>query len=256
MNKHDKEAIPGEVLHLNLSAGDAGAREFSAPKTVREAVTILVIERRAFFRDCIVQTLRTQPDLKVLSVSSVSDWIQKPRREPVSIVLLCAEGNAMDNAMKSELAALAQSTGDAAVVVISDLDRVESVVGAIANGARGFVPTDTSLNIAIGALKMVGSGGTYVPASSLMAAHKRIGDAAPRPQQASSMFTSRQIAVIEALRKGKANKTIAYELNMCESTVKVHVRNIMKRLKAKNRTQVAYLAGELLSSGALSTDRY
>jgi DNA-binding NarL/FixJ family response regulator len=38
-----------------------------------------------------------------------------------------------------------------------------------------------------------------------------------------------------------ANKLIAYELSMCESTVKVHVRNIMKKLKATNRTQVVYL---------------
>ena len=60
------------------------------------------------------------------------------------------------------------------------------------------------------------------------------------------MFTRRQVAVIDALRKGKANKIIAYELNMCESTVKVHVRNIMKKLNAKNRTEVAYLASGLL----------
>jgi DNA-binding NarL/FixJ family response regulator len=38
-----------------------------------------------------------------------------------------------------------------------------------------------------------------------------------------------------------ANKLIAYELAMCESTVKVHIRNIMKKLNATNRTQVAYL---------------
>jgi DNA-binding NarL/FixJ family response regulator len=46
------------------------------------------------------------------------------------------------------------------------------------------------------------------------------------------------------LRKGTPNKIIAYELNMCESTVKVHVRNIMKKLKAKNRTEVAYLTNK------------
>ena len=46
---------------------------------------------------------------------------------------------------------------------------------------------------------------------------------------------------MEALRRGKPNKIIAYELNMCESTVKVHIRNIMKRLKAKNRTEAAYI---------------
>jgi DNA-binding CsgD family transcriptional regulator len=55
------------------------------------------------------------------------------------------------------------------------------------------------------------------------------------------LFTGRQRQVIEALRQGKPNKIIAYELNMCESTVKVHVRTIMKKLKARNRTQVAYL---------------
>jgi DNA-binding NarL/FixJ family response regulator len=65
--------------------------------------------------------------------------------------------------------------------------------------------------------------------------------------KAASMFTTRQLAVIAALRKGKANKIIAYELNMRESTVKVHVRNIMKKLKARNRTEVAYLANTMLS---------
>ena len=47
--------------------------------------------------------------------------------------------------------------------------------------------------------------------------------------------------MVEAIRQGKPNKIIAYELNMCESTVKVHVRAIMKKLKARNRTEVAYL---------------
>jgi DNA-binding NarL/FixJ family response regulator len=64
-----------------------------------------------------------------------------------------------------------------------------------------------------------------------------------------NIFTARQAAVIDALRRGKANKIIAYELNMRESTVKVHVRNIMKKLNAKNRTEVAYRANELLGPG-------
>jgi DNA-binding NarL/FixJ family response regulator len=59
------------------------------------------------------------------------------------------------------------------------------------------------------------------------------------------MFTVRQTAVVKALRQGKPNKIIAYELKMKESTVKVHVRNIMRKLKAKNRTQVAYMTNQL-----------
>jgi DNA-binding NarL/FixJ family response regulator len=47
-----------------------------------------------------------------------------------------------------------------------------------------------------------------------------------------------------------ANKLIAYELNMCESTVKVHIRNIMKKLNATNRTQVAYLTRRFFEGAA------
>lgn len=59
-------------------------------------------------------------------------------------------------------------------------------------------------------------------------------------------FTARQSAVAEGLRRGKANKIIAYELNLCESTVKVHIRNIMKKLGATNRTEVAYKIGDMI----------
>jgi DNA-binding NarL/FixJ family response regulator len=54
-------------------------------------------------------------------------------------------------------------------------------------------------------------------------------------------FSPRQLQVLERLRQGKQNKMIAYELGMCESTVKVHLRHIMKKLNARNRTQVVLL---------------
>jgi DNA-binding NarL/FixJ family response regulator len=47
---------------------------------------------------------------------------------------------------------------------------------------------------------------------------------------------------VRAIQEGKSNKVIAYDLNMCLSTVKVHVRNVMGKLNAKNRTDVAMKA--------------
>jgi DNA-binding NarL/FixJ family response regulator len=67
------------------------------------------------------------------------------------------------------------------------------------------------------------------------------------------VFTARQSAVVEAVRHGKANKVIAYELNMRESTVKVHIRNIMRKLKARNRTEVAFLTNNLFSNDSASS---
>ena len=84
-----------------------------------------------------------------------------------------------------------------------------------------------------------------MPASSVLATRRIFATNAATVQQA-SIFTSRQAEVVEALRRGKANKIIAYELKMQESTVKVHVRNIMRKLKATNRTEVVYKLDELL----------
>jgi DNA-binding NarL/FixJ family response regulator len=55
------------------------------------------------------------------------------------------------------------------------------------------------------------------------------------------MFTVREHAVLSCLQQGRSNKQIAYDLKLSENTVKVHVRNIMQKLKAHNRTEVAYL---------------
>lgn len=54
------------------------------------------------------------------------------------------------------------------------------------------------------------------------------------------LLSDRQAAVADAISRGKPNKVIAYELNLCESTVKVHIRSIMKKLQARNRTEVAF----------------
>jgi DNA-binding NarL/FixJ family response regulator len=63
-------------------------------------------------------------------------------------------------------------------------------------------------------------------------------------------FTSRQMTVLFHLQRGNANKIIAHELGMSESTVKVHVRNIMRKMNATNRTQAVYKARQLWESGS------
>jgi len=97
-------------------------------------------------------------------------------------------------------------------------------------------------------MHLVEAGGTFAPATSLIS-WKRMGDSAtPQSGHLKELFTARQAAVLGALRQGKANKQIAYELNMREGTVKVHIRNIMRKLKAKNRTEVAVLANGMFTN--------
>lgn len=78
-------------------------------------------------------------------------------------------------------------------------------------------------SVAVQVLRLVRAGGTFVPVSCLNSHFNEGILGAER----SELFTGRQKQVIEAIRLGKPNKIIAYELSMCESTVKVHVRTIM-----------------------------
>jgi DNA-binding CsgD family transcriptional regulator len=93
---------------------------------------------------------------------------------------------------------------------------------------------------------VVPAGGTYVPMDCFLAANWPRATPSQRPASL-GMVTSRELAVVRAIQQGKSNKLIAYDLNMCESTVKVHVRSIMKKLKAKNRTEVAIKTSQLLT---------
>ena len=73
---------------------------------------------------------------------------------------------------------------------------------------------------------------------------------APIADRRLASLTQRQAAVAEALRHGKSNKIIAYELNMCENTVKVHIRSILKKLHATNRTEAAFRLNSVALGGA------
>jgi DNA-binding NarL/FixJ family response regulator len=64
----------------------------------------------------------------------------------------------------------------------------------------------------------------------------------------SEILTERQTHVLDLLRNGLSNKLIARKLEMTEATVKVHVRHLMRKLGAANRTEVAVIATRLSSS--------
>ncbi|MBS0235699.1 MAG: response regulator transcription factor [Proteobacteria bacterium] len=214
-------------------------------KTRPDTASIIVIEGRSFVRNCIVTNLSESIALTGVGFPTAEDYLAKQNELQAAIIVICTMGGDERDAV-AQLTKLKANGCRAPVVVMSDADKIELLIATMEAGGDGFMPADISLEVAAHALRLILAGGQYFPVTSLVAVRRAMSET-QRPETCpTSMFTKRQIAVIDALRKGKANKIIAYELNMCESTVKVHVRNIMKKLNAKNRTEVAYLANELL----------
>lgn len=238
---------------------NAAGRQGADPAPGREATAeapktrILLIERRQLTRECLTRCIQAAAGHEVIAHPSIQSWLDIRDEAPVSLALYCLSPNVgNDAADRADLHDLARLAKMLPTVALSDGEDLDQVLSAINRGARGFIPTSLALDVMIEALRLVRAGGVFVPAGSLIPALR--GGATVRRATAgrerNAMFTARQAAVVEAIGKGKANKTIAHELNMRESTVKVHVRNIMKKLSAKNRTEVALMANRLLGQPA------
>jgi DNA-binding NarL/FixJ family response regulator len=164
------------------------------------------------------------------------------------------------------------------VVVVSASDRASDVIRSIDLGAMGFVPKRASNETLFDALRMVMSGGIYVPPITLggePAPPAKGGDTVPdvmrvQPevdivigeQAAAAGFqtmpsldriglTPRQTEVLAKLLQGKPNKLIARELNLSVETVKDHVAAVLRALNVSSRTQAVLAVSQMQQQGRL-----
>jgi DNA-binding NarL/FixJ family response regulator len=213
---------------------------------------IVVIESRVLIRDCISKSIaHVVGEGNVYACADIDQWIaEKDRQSRPTLILYCiGRRGKLDDETLEKFARIGDRDLLSRVVLMSDGEDADGILDALEQGVRGYIPTSVSLEVAIEAMRLVRAGGVYVPASSMIAARLAPGGVHGRKSRLTDVFTPRQAEVVEALRQGKANKVIAYELDMQESTVKVHVRNIMKKLRARNRTEVAYLTRGLFDNG-------
>ena len=129
------------------------------------------------------------------------------------------------------------------LIVASGDDAPTTIRAALALGARGFLPKVEPPEVLVQALRLVLSGGTYIP-SGAMADLGREGAAAPPPPPGAVGLTPRQADVLQCLARGLPNKLIARELNLTEGTVKTHLAAILRELQARNRTEAVVRARE------------
>ncbi|MGK9054476.1 helix-turn-helix transcriptional regulator [Xaviernesmea oryzae] len=218
------------------------------PPTRADRGYIALIDRRTLERECLAHGLDYHHiDRRVFTFSSLGEWQQAKADLGIPSAVLFNAGNcaASDQQLAAEIAELVAAVAPAAVVVLSDNQEINTVLDIIGLGVRGYVPSSVSIDVCIQAISLAIAGGRFIPASSVLNIRELLGVPSRRAMPAMK-FTSRQSAIAQALRCGKANKDIASELNLCESTIKVHIRNIMKKLGATNRTEVACKIGDMV----------
>jgi DNA-binding NarL/FixJ family response regulator len=206
---------------------------------------IALIESRAFVRECVRRSMQSAFSLQIRPLSEAIELQQKCHTRPNLILLSALEEN--KEASADDFKILSQIAPGIPIIVLACNNDAQMAKAAIRHGAKGYIPVTLGFDIAIEAVRFVLAGGTYVPIDYLLT-RTWLGNLPSGAAPASGAVTARELAVVRAIQQGKSNKVIAYELGMCESTVKVHVRHVMKKLNAKNRTDAAIKSQTVLST--------
>ncbi len=275
------QSTPQSEIAIRRGASGAGDRRpRDAPERAPSPATlepskqrrsrIALIDPRPILREGLAHWLRAiRRGCHVVCFSGADELLEKVDPAEVDVIILSACSTSIGGS--EVLAAIEQLTAHLpgkSIIVLSDHDEAVAVA-ALRRGARGYIPTTLDLPVARAAFELVIVGGRFIPATMLINGAARetseeplwVGPgerstppaAEPAPfgrltlpdklmGEVGRILTSREAEVVACVQQGKSNKVIAYELGMCESTVKVHVRNLMTKLKAVNRTQLAVLA--------------
>ena len=161
-----------------------------------------------------------------------------------------------------QIRALKARAADVPLVILSDSNDRKEVLAAFSAGAQGFLFAGSEADLALQGLSFVFGGGSYFtaavngrqirlsrrhqsgksrssPVKGTPAADLAEAPHAPLGNPAGSELTEKQRLVLEGVSRGDPNKVIARRLGIREGTVKVHVRQIMRKLGVGNRTQIA-----------------
>jgi DNA-binding NarL/FixJ family response regulator len=153
------------------------------------------------------------------------------------------------------------------VVIVTASDHRDDVIRAIDLGAMGFVPKFTANTMLMDALRMVLSGGVYLPPSVMRApsqprprsrdGHAIDGDRPLESERAALALealalTPRQKEVLAFLLRGQSNKVIARALNLSVETIKDHVAAVLRALKVSSRTQAVVAVSKMTNPAAFS----
>jgi DNA-binding NarL/FixJ family response regulator len=198
------------------------------------AGAVLIADDHPLFRDALAQVVgSTLPLARVVEVGSVDEALEALATGDFELILLDVNMPGMNG--MAGLLALRRRAPATPVVIVSGREDRDTVDQAIGCGAAGFIPKSLSRDGMRTALRAVLAGDISLP-------DEHAADGAGVRQASVAALSAQQRRVLEMISAGKANKIIAYELDISESTVKAHVTAILRKLNLRSRIQAALYA--------------
>jgi DNA-binding NarL/FixJ family response regulator len=199
---------------------------------------VVIVEDHALTRAGLRTALSTAYEVAGEAADGITGWETIASEQPdvavIDIGLPGMDGIALTHRVRHELSGTR-------VVIVTMIDVEHEVLAALAAGADAYVLKTAEPDRIVEAVRIASEGGAYFDPQIAHVVLARLNDGAP-PKLADSPLTARETEILRLIADGIGNNEIAENLHIGLGTVKGHIRDILEKLTASDRTQAAVLA--------------
>jgi len=197
-----------------------------------EPIRVFSVDDQPLIREGIAALIDDEPDMRMIAqASNGHDAIQKFRQHRPDVTLM--DVRLPDISGIEAMIAIRSEFPDARIVMLTTFEGDVEIRGALAAGAQGYVLKSVPPQELAAVIRSVHSGKRQIHGEAAIRLAEHVSD---------ESLTKRERAVLRQVADGHRNRGIAEQLSISAETVKGHVKHIMEKLGANDRTQAVVIA--------------